>query len=582
MKLILILSLLIMTLFADGFKYIKIIKNNTPIDNIVKIINNVQSGTVLRFENGTYDFKNQEIIIDNKNYISIEGRHRDKTIIKNLKLFYNNSNYSQLNGLTYNRSFLSFFNTKDSYAYNLRLEKSQISITSSTCVVQNVISQKEHKYVPIRMDSSTVEVSKVDIENKMSGAIYAKNSNLTLFNCKLSSTNATTLFSDSSNINIWGNTFKNDNTFDSKGTLSFIVITNSKAFIHKNKFDNFNFGIKTTNSSLSEIFNNEFSRFTYAVIINTKSKSRILDNTMKYSINYGRGVYIHNAQALIQHNEFDYIYVPIHISNSSEAQIVINKILTITDIKNSKGLGIRIDEGCLANIWDNTILNSKYSYIGRAHKKSHVYLSHNDKGFSLPGLGDPQVVDNPYKFNFIDPFYDFRKDMKKVKIANFSYKYLKIIQNDKELSNKFKGYLMEDIAISFDDYDDVITKGTYVVIENNTIIEPKEYKGGKCQNIPKLGFDKVHRNIKIIPIFDNQKNLLKFKITSKVPLRKISFDNIPLKYYKTKNLTRARKIRDFEKTYILKIEGKNDKFEEIYSCRFDKTKKVTCRKKEKL
>jgi len=64
MKIILTLSLLIITLFADGFKYIQIIKNNTPIDNIVKIINNVQSGTVLRFENGTYDFKNQEIIID--------------------------------------------------------------------------------------------------------------------------------------------------------------------------------------------------------------------------------------------------------------------------------------------------------------------------------------------------------------------------------------------------------------------------------------------------------------------------------------------------------------------------------------
>jgi len=170
---------------------------------------------------------------------------------------------------------------------------------------------------------------------------------------------------------------------------------------------------------------------------------------------------------------------------------------------------------------------------------------------------------------------------------DFGTKFTKIYINGKEYKKKLKitpikGYLNDDIAISFDEYDDVISKGTYVVIKNNIIIEPKEYKGGTCQSIPKLGFDKKYRDIKVTPAFDNQRNLLQFKISSKVPLGDILFDNLPLKYNETNHITRARKIRDFKKTYILKIDGKEDKFKEVYKCQFGNNKTVVCSKKEKL
>ena len=145
--------------------------------------------------------------------------------------------------------------------------------------------------------------------------------------------------------------------------------------------------------------------------------------------------------------------------------------------------------------------------------------------------------------------------------------------------NLIKGYLDDAIAISFDDYDDVISKGTYVVVKNNIIVEPKKYSGGKCQYIPKLGFNKNQRDIKVIPIFDNKRNLLKFKITSKVSLGDILFDNILLKYFVTNNTTRSRKIRDFEKIYSLILKG--DNFQEVYECQYYENNQFSCNKKQK-
>lgn len=563
MKIVLILSLMIITLFADGFKYMNIIKNNTPIDDIVKIINNVQSGTVLRFENGTYDFRNQEIKIDNKNYISIEGSDRDKTIIRNLKIFYNNSNYTQLKFLTYNNSYLSFMNTRSSYTSNLRLEQSQISIKSSTCIVQNIISYKEYNYAPIWMDSSTVKVSKVDILNNKQGAIYAKNSNLILSNSKLSSTNQITLIADSSNLNIWENIFKNDNTFDKKGTLSYIFMTESKAIIHKNKFDNFNFGIQSCTNSTSEIFNNDFNRFTYAIIINTKAKSRILDNNISSSTSINSiGIYGSDSEIVVEKNNISHIDTGIQLNNS-KAHIVQNNIssLSFKEIIMNKSK---------VNIINNKIEHT--NYIGRADKESAIYKT--DKK-NIEGI--PRIINQAFNFKFISDFNNFELKIPKINTSEINYNELALF------GNTINGYLQNNILVFFDGYDEVIKKGTYIKISGNIIIEPKKYKGGICEVSPKLGFfNKEQRSIKVIPLFDNQRSLLKFNITSQVPLGKISLDNIALKYYETKNLTRARKIRDFNKTYILKIDGKTDKFEEVYSCKFDENKDVACRKKEKL
>ncbi len=169
-----------------------------------------------------------------------------------------------------------------------------------------------------------------------------------------------------------------------------------------------------------------------------------------------------------------------------------------------------------------------------------------------------------------------------------------------EVKQLIKGYLQEDLDVNIidgeDSYEDTISKDTFMVINRKDfqIIEPKEFDLLKLTKIPSLGYHPQQREINLTPIFQRNKNLLSFKLNSKVILKELVFDkrrveiltkevrisetNISkkhLNYYQSGK----KKIRNFSKIYPLILKGKN--FQISYECKFDKDKNVSCKQKMK-
>ena len=83
---ILIVNMVFGSANLDAETFIKstFITHDMKTDNILQILQKTKNGTVVILENGEYDFKNKELVLNNKKYISFEGDYKNKVIIKNL------------------------------------------------------------------------------------------------------------------------------------------------------------------------------------------------------------------------------------------------------------------------------------------------------------------------------------------------------------------------------------------------------------------------------------------------------------------------------------------------------------------
>jgi len=245
----------------------------------------------------------------------------------------------------------------------------------------------------------------------------------------------------------------------------------------------------------------------------------------------------------------------------------------------------------MANII-NTHYNSKRSYCGWAHKKSLVYLSNNDHGFSLPGWGDPQVSKSKLPIE-VKQFDDFTKIFDNIKPLYINDSKLINVDKKKEKpkdtisTNILKGFLEEDIIVENSDGDEEeLEKGTYIVYDKDTkkLIEPKEYKGIELDEEPTVSATSDKRSIIVHPSIKNKrgKYFVYFEIDSNVNIGTILFNEKKLKIKErtTKSyFTKGRRIKDLYAAYPLELVGEG--FELHYECRFSGSSQVHCETKEK-
>jgi len=143
-----------------------------------------------------------------------------------------------------------------------------------------------------------------------------------------------------------------------------------------------------------------------------------------------------------------------------------------------------------------------------------------------------------------------------------------------------KGYLIEDLTISFEEYDDILYKDSFIQINlsNNTIEIPKGYKYKVLKNIPKLYVPVDKREIDINSSIKkiHNKEFISFTIKTNVKIKEINYDNKKLTILNHEDYLYKTKLIRKKHQAALKI-MLDDGSEIIYNC-IDKI----CKEKVKL
>jgi len=547
MKVIFVICFIVVSMFASGFKYYIKIDSNMSVDSIINKIENVEDGTVIKFEKGTYNFSNKYIYLDHKSHISMGSSLDNKVDIRGLNIVCKNSNNVHLKNIDYIASSIKFENSKNSFFSSVKLYNTKIYFKNSTASITNG-----------------------RFSNSEKDAIYLKESNI--FITKSIFTNQKIQYH------------------------SFLKSENSNIRVINNDFDNISQAIILSNKSIGEIKNNRFKNTTETITIKNNSIGYIEDNSLKDFLgNYSYGILVKdNSSANIKQNTFSNLHNGIILKDDSKANIIENSIgnfqesyfiLKMNNSERKEGRGISISSNSQANIKNNTAFNSGLSAFDKADKTSKVYVENHQRVFLYPGLLDPQVSEHelplriPVLTKFIEDFgsFEITSDKEVILIHHTPNKAKRKLLK--------KGFLDETILIDIGEYQVEIKIGTWMVInaDNNMIIEPKKYKDIELKRTPVLKVSSKKRKIKILPIVNNKMypTLLHFKIISNVKITSIQIDQLEGKLSETLNgyRTKPRYLNGEFGKHSLIIVG--DFFEIPYECDFDIIREINCARKEK-
>ena len=189
----------------DGFKYKIIVDTTMSIDKIVDTINNVQDGTVIYFNKGTYNFKDKKFLLKNKKNIELTGyaNQAKDTVFNNFNFGSIDSTNINLGLLTISEaSYITFGNSKNIRLNAINLKSTQIAITKkSKAIISNITSHDSYKYSPIYISNSIVKADKLDISNDKANCIGVfKNSEVFIYNSKFSNRKYASIYSTNSKI----------------------------------------------------------------------------------------------------------------------------------------------------------------------------------------------------------------------------------------------------------------------------------------------------------------------------------------------------------------------------------------------
>ena len=596
-KYLIILLLLGVSLWGDGFKYYKYVDNSMSSTQIIDTIKNVPNETVVVFKNGDYDFHNEKLEINNKHYIALVGDMK-RVSLMNLKLYVSNSQNINIYGFKFQDSSIGLWRVKESIISAISLIKTEIALHNSVAKIEKILSQQNYKYVPIFIEAdSIVWLDSVDIYNALYVDIYVKDSSVKLTNSNISNDKANAIEAYNTKLFIKNTNFNNPNYEKVDKNYAFVAMFDkSVLWAVQNHFSNYLRAIGIVQNSKAYIENNDFDKFNIS-ILSANSKLIVVNNRFENSIgDYGKALYLSDSIATIDKNEFSKIYYALDLSNNSKANITNNTFIEPISQKYYKdgetryynGAGIDVEKNCMANIRTNTAVNFKAKYIGFVSKSAKVYLKDNSDRFIYYGSGNdpesqiPLPIDNPT----ID---DFRKLFDKVQYTEIEYKLLREYKEVKKQSHIKKGYLLDDIIVTVkdaeDSYEDEISKDTYMEFDLDThkIIKPQEYSGIELDEEPPLKIDAKQRKIDIVPKRKtiHSKYLYYFQITSNTDISKILFDGKELKFTQADDsyTSKKRRIKDFSKEYDLLLSG--DNFSLKYKCSFDTHKNLICKKQRK-
>jgi len=561
LRYILLVFVLIVSLHAEGFKRVVLINPTMPTQTIATMLSNAKDGTVFEFKGGEYSFNNK-VIVENKNSIAIRASKGENVIFKDNLLFFQNTTVLKIQGIHFeNNSGIVLGKVDKFYFTDLSFYNSAISINGSKGFINKSYFKTKNgaKWTSLYItNSSIVKLEELDIENdsnvytidvlnkskvallnskiislKTIGLLDGNNSKVIVENStfdgvtpqsnykKYPFQRALDVDSDSQLIAV-GNTFRN---YDKD-----IFLSHSIALIGDNNFINSKFGVSAFKFSNITIKNNKFTSNNISLYLNSSyvgSSNNIFDNSKV-------GISAYNyARINIENDEFNNI--------PRSKSIIVSKYSAIN----------------LGRVTGSAVKNNEY---GEVSKNSKIYSRYGYTWISLPGIGDPQVQNNPIDFT-----------VGKVDFSGVDFSEIKSIQINFSLSaHLLKGYTQE--AIEFwnnEGENELIEKNTYVIfdLDTNRIIEPLEYRGVQLKNIPQLSFTKSQRKIELNPIVitkDNKK-YISFVIKSNFVLKDIIFNNLPLDIlvYKPKSYTTAStRIRELH--YPLLING--DDFTLKYEC----------------
>ena len=274
----LIVFLFFLDLFSLEYKNLIVISPKMNINKIIYIIENVKNNTVLRFRSGYYDFGYNKIMLNDKEYVAIEGV--EGTTFKNFSLQITNGDNIRINHLRVEDGNIRFLSVNNLLLKNFVFEETNLDIDNSNVMLFRVISQRDNTR-KIFIRNSTVDIGYSTILDNNSIVIEAVSSNIGLFQNYLGMIKVM-----ASNMRILENKF----FYNSELHIYFITALQSMADIIGNKFVN-NYGGILLIGSQAHIERNFFKNIEYFVDVEGGSIVSLLKN----NIDYNSHIVIHNS-----------------------------------------------------------------------------------------------------------------------------------------------------------------------------------------------------------------------------------------------------------------------------------------------
>jgi len=567
-KLLLIMIFIIGMLHAKGFTRLTVIKPTMPSQAITNLLVNAQDGTVFEFESGMYTNIGNNINIENKHYIALRAAKDANVTFQNSIISLKNTEYLKIKGIDFkNNSAIVLSHTNNFVLNHLYFYNSAISIVDGSMGLIHKCNFNED-------------------EKNMRTPIYIKNDcNVLMRNLKV--TNNSKLYTiqvrDESSARILNSEI---NASKSLGVLDYnyskMIILNTHFDGLSNVKDNYHYAVEIEKNSQLSASHNIFQNWE----VDIWTSNSILQIVNNKFLDSDIGIYAKkNSDLLLQYNTFDKLWAGVQLHRSfahSTSNLFSNSTYGIMDekfssieikkdfFKNITKIGIDILNTAAAYIYEVKHRNCKL--FGYAAEYSRIY-SKSYSDISLPGIGDPQVMEFPI----------FQLARYAVKGRRFIRRRFSPINIDFSLSaHLLKGYTKNPIKFwNKDGEQEIVNKNTYMIFDKvtNKIVKPDEYKGVELKSNPELAIKKEQRKIVVSPKITTKgnKRYISFRIVSNGVLKSLKFDNVDmniLSYDPSSYTTSERRIRNKKSVYPLIIEGNN--YALNYECKRDDPEEIQC------